>query len=404
MTEHLSQSTQLKTSVRIDDDRCGRCTVCSSICPFDAISANTGASEVKLDIEKCQVCGLCSSACPASAIETIYYNDGPLLDYIDKMMHQNGSDKLVLTCRGSGPSHETIENSLQQTHLGGFVPVILPCVGRVPPELLLKTLGMGIKNITVMPCEDQYCRFKKGSIIGARRLQLVRATLNQLGFEPDTLTVLRHSIKAHIDSSRCIGCGNCSYTCPYDAITMGTQKVAELNSEACSGCGSCTAVCPSLAIGLDGYDHESISQTIRDYGLLVPKIRMKTKKPAILVLSCQWSEFSNFDPRRKGSLGNAVLIGLPCAGRVDDLHVLEAFYSGFDGVLVGACNKDECKLEKGNERAEKRLDSLKRLLSEVNLGERVQVSFLSPRNPEDLNDQIRLFTEKVRLLLTKEAV
>jgi heterodisulfide reductase subunit A/quinone-modifying oxidoreductase subunit QmoB len=185
---------------------------------------------------------------------------------------------------------------------------------------------------------------------------------------------------------------------------MGTQKVPELNPEACSGCGACTAVCPSLAIGLDGYDHESISQTIRGHGLLIPKMRMKTKKPAILVLSCQWSEFSDFDPDGKSALGNAVLIGLPCAGMVDDLHVLEAFYSGFDGVLVGACNKNECKLEKGNERADKRLDSLKRLLSQVDLGERLQVSFVSPRNPEDLNDQIKLFTEKVRVLLTNEAV
>jgi coenzyme F420-reducing hydrogenase delta subunit len=184
---------------------------------------------------------------------------------------------------------------------------------------------------------------------------------------------------------------------------MGTQKVAELNSEACSGCGACTAVCPSLAMGLDGFDHESISQTIHDYSLLITKIRMKTKKPAILVMSCHWSEFSDFDPDRKHVLDNAVLIGLPCAGRVDDLHVLEAFYAGFDGVLIGACNKEECKLEKGNERAEQRLESLKRLLAQVNLGERLQVCFVSPRNA-GLNDQMRLFTDKVRLLPTKEAV
>jgi coenzyme F420-reducing hydrogenase delta subunit/NAD-dependent dihydropyrimidine dehydrogenase PreA subunit len=404
MTEHLSRSTRLKASVKVDDDHCGRCTVCSSVCPFDAISANIETSEVKLDIEKCQVCGVCSSACPASAIETIYYNDAPLLNYIGEMMHRNGSDKLMLACRGSGPTQETIENALQKRHLSGFIQVTLPCVGRVPPELLLKTLGIGIKNIIVMPCEDEYCRFKNGSMIGTRRLLLVRATLNQLGFEPDTLTVFKHSIKAHINSNRCIGCGNCSYTCPYDAITMGTQKVAELNPEACSGCGACAAVCPSLAIGLDGFDHESISQTIHDYAPLISKIRTKTRKPAILVLSCQWSEFSDFDPDQKNALDNAVLIGLPCAGRVDDLHVLEAFYSGFDGVLIGACNKDECKLERGNERAEQRLESLKRLLAEVNLNGRLEVRFVSPRNPEELNDQIRLFTDKVGLLLMKEAV
>jgi len=402
MTE-ISRKTPLKTSVRMDVDYCGRCTVCSSICPFDAITASAETSEVKLDIEKCQVCGVCSSACPASAIETIYYKDGPLLGYVEERMRKEGSDKLVLTCRGSGPSQKSIANALQKTGLGDFVPVILPCVGRVPPELLLKTLGIGVKNIIVMPCEDEHCRFKNGSMIGTRRLILVRATLNQLGFSPDTVTLLKHSIKAHIDSSRCIGCGNCSYTCPYDAINMGTPKVAELNLEACSGCGACAAVCPSLAIGLDGFEHDSISQTIRDYGALIRKVRMETNKPAILVLSCQWSEFSDFIQDSKGVPDNAELIELPCAGRVDDLHVLEAFHSGFDGVLIGACNKDECKLKKGNEKAAQRLESLKKLVAQVNLGERLHVCFVSPRNPEDLNDQIRLFTDKVKSILTKEA-
>jgi coenzyme F420-reducing hydrogenase delta subunit/NAD-dependent dihydropyrimidine dehydrogenase PreA subunit len=402
VTEHPSRSTQVQASVRIDADHCGRCTVCSSICPFDAISADDKTTEVKLDIEKCQVCGICSSACPASAIETIYYNADPLLKRVDRLMHNKGSNTLVLSCRGSGPSQKVITAQLEKTPLGNFVPVILPCVGRAPPELLFKALKMGIKKLVMMPCEDKYCRFKNGSMIGTRRLLLVRAMLNQLGFEPDTLSVFKRSIKAHIDSSRCIGCGNCSYTCPYDAIKMKVPRVAELNPEGCSGCGACTAVCPALAISLDGFEHESISQTIHDYSLLIPEIRMKTKKPAILVLSCQWSEFFDFDLYQNGILENAALIGLPCAGRVDDLHVLEAFYSGFGGVLIGACNKDQCKLEEGNEKAEQRIGSLKKLLAEVNLDKRLEMCSVSPRNLDDLIDQIRLFTEKLDSLPKKE--
>jgi coenzyme F420-reducing hydrogenase delta subunit len=101
---------------------------------------------------------------------------------------------------------------------------------------------------------------------------------------------------------------------------------------------------------------------------------------------------------------NVVFLGLPCAGRVDALHVLEAFHSGFDGVLIAACKKEECKLEKGNEKAENRISALKKLLAEVNLEDRVQICFVSPKNVGDLDEHVRLFAEKIKPLDVKKAV
>jgi F420-non-reducing hydrogenase iron-sulfur subunit len=402
MTENVDEADQIQASVRIDSDLCGRCTVCSSVCPFEAISADDKTSEVRLDLEKCQVCGICSSACPASAIETIYYNPDSLLDYVSRLVNEKGSDTLVLTCRASALLQKPTINELGNLDLGNSVSVVLPCVGRVPPEFLFKVMNTGIKKLAVVPCEDRYCRFKDGSTVGTRRFLLARATLGQLGFEQDALTLVKKSTKAHIDTDRCIGCGDCSYACKYDAIKMGTSKTAQLNVEACSGCGACTAVCPALAITIDGFEHESISRTIHDYGLSIPEIRMKTGKPAILVLSCLWGEFSDFDMGQNEVLENAALIGLPCAGRVDDLHVLEALYLGFDGVLVAGCMKNECKLEKGNEKAEQRIGSIKRLLAQVGLERKLEMCFVSPRNFDDLNHHIKSFTEKLNLSSTKE--
>jgi coenzyme F420-reducing hydrogenase delta subunit len=97
-------------------------------------------------------------------------------------------------------------------------------------------------------------------------------------------------------------------------------------------------------------------------------------------------------------------VRLPCAGAVDTLHVLEAFYSGFDGVLIAACKKGECKLEKGNECAENRISSLRKLLAEVNLGDRLEMCFVSPKDVGDLDERIKLFTEKIDSLTVTEAV
>ena len=401
--KHQTAQTRAEACIRIDDDRCSRCMVCVSVCPFGALSSEGKLAKVNIDEEKCQVCGICFAACPSSAIETIYYNVDPFLNYVSSAMREKGLNKLVLACQGSGvPSSEIVVSSAGQ-RIDDSMTVSLPCLGRVPPELLLKMLSIGIEKIVMLPCEDKYCRFKDGSVIGTRRFLLVQALLNQLGFKPDTLTSVKRSIKAHIDPYRCIGCGNCNYACAYDAIKMGVPGVAQVDPEACAGCGACEAVCPVFAIKLDRFEHETISNEIRSFSSIIPKMKLQTEKPVILVLSCEWSDFSDLGSTPNRRMENVVFLELPCAGNVDSLHVLEAFYSGFDGVLIAGCKKGECKLEKGNEEAEKRISSLRKLLAEINLENRLEMRFISPKSPGDLETYVKLFAERVNLP-EKEAV
>jgi len=398
MAEHLTEQIETEISVKINDRYCGKCTICSSICPYEAISSDEKTGEVNLDIEKCQVCGICFSACPVSAIETPYYNIDSLINYVEKSMHKTGFNKLVLTCRGTSPLQNETINELKKRGVNDFISLRLPCVGRAPPEFLLKALASGINKIAVIPCEEDYCRFEKGSIIGTRRFLLTQALLSQLGFSSDTLTVIRSLNKAQINVYQCIGCGDCAYACPYDAIKLAAPGVAQINPDNCSGCGLCVAVCPSLAIELEGFEHESISQSISNYSSLIPEIKSKGKKPVILVFCCQWSEFPALDKNQSFLNENVMLLELPCSARVDSLHILEALHSGFDGVLVAACEKSECKLEKGNEKAEERISSLKKLLAQVNLENRLEICFTSPRYIGELDKNIKPFMKKISSL------
>ena len=59
-----------RQAVEINDEYCSRCTICSSLCPYEALRKDPETNKIFLEIEKCQVCGICYSTCPAKAIVT----------------------------------------------------------------------------------------------------------------------------------------------------------------------------------------------------------------------------------------------------------------------------------------------------------------------------------------------
>jgi len=56
---------------------------------------------------------------------------------------------------------------------------------------------------------------------------------------------------------------------------------------------------------------------------------------------------------------NVRIIRLPCTGKVDVRHLLEAFEMGADGVYVAGCMEGDCHFLKGNFRAKKRVPGQK---------------------------------------------
>jgi coenzyme F420-reducing hydrogenase delta subunit len=57
------------------------------------------------------------------------------------------------------------------------------------------------------------------------------------------------------------------------------------------------------------------------------------------------------------------IILVPCTGRVDIIHLLEAFEKGADAVFVAGCLEGECHYLTGNFRAKKRVKKVKLGLS-----------------------------------------
>lgn len=72
------------------------------------------------------------------------------------------------------------------------------------------------------------------------------------------------------------------------------------------------------------------------------------------------------------------MIQVPCTGRVDIIHLLNAFIDGADGVYVAGCLEGECHFSTGNIKARKKVAYVKKVLAELGIApERVAMYNLS---------------------------
>jgi len=388
-------------AVKVNQDFCSKCSVCHSVCPYDAVTRDASTNQVDIDLQKCQVCGICYSACPSSAIDIVYYDYNTILERVKGMREKSGADTLVLMCRGNSPASCEIEEILKDKGLkvDNYVPLRLPCSGRVPTEFVFQALGAGVKNIVSVQCEDGFCRFKEGTKINSRRFALSSKVLGQLGFDTNTVKVVKYSRKAVYEPEDCVGCDKCVFICPYGAIKAEGFATPTIDFDLCVGCGACALVCPHLAIQVKGFEFENVSKLVKRYGEAAKKIKESSKSPVVLVFSCQWSEFSALDdPDSLFLKKKAVIMEIPCFKALDPVHVVEALNSGFDGVMAIVCSDKDCKLEEGRDTAERNMMVLKETLKKFGLSERFVLFTGSPRCVDEFNQKLDEFISKISCL------
>lgn len=102
-------------------------------------------------------------------------------------------------------------------------------------------------------------------------------------------------------------------------------------------------------------------------------------KDKIIVFCCENSALKAVDNIGKSGIMSSVeIVKLPCSGKVEIGLILKCFESGYNGVVVLGCPLDNCKFIKGNYRALKRIDMVKKSLKEAGIDEsQVKIDFIS---------------------------
>lgn len=108
---------------------------------------------------------------------------------------------------------------------------------------------------------------------------------------------------------------------------------------------------------------------------------MENFEPVIVAFCCHYCAYTAADMAGSQRLpypSNVKIIRIPCAGKVDVLHIVKAFEKGADGVVVAGCLEGDCHFKNGNVKAAKRVAHTKNYLEEIGLeSERLEMINIS---------------------------
>jgi len=91
------------------------------------------------------------------------------------------------------------------------------------------------------------------------------------------------------------------------------------------------------------------------------------------------------------------IVQVPCTGRVDVIHILNALENGSDGVYVAGCLEGECHYVNGNIRTRKRVEYVKEILKSISMEpERVEMFNMSSSMGLRFAEIAREMTEQIK--------
>lgn len=96
---------------------------------------------------------------------------------------------------------------------------------------------------------------------------------------------------------------------------------------------------------------------------------------------------------------NVKIILVPCTGKVDVMHLLQAIQRGADGVYCVGCLEGACHYNQGNLRCRERVERVREILQEIGLEpDRVRMYNLSSGEAPTFVAYAREMTELIRRL------
>ncbi|TFF69241.1 MAG: hydrogenase iron-sulfur subunit [Promethearchaeota archaeon] len=124
-------------------------------------------------------------------------------------------------------------------------------------------------------------------------------------------------------------------------------------------------------------------------------------EPKILGFLCNWCSYAGADLAGVSRIQyppNIRVIRVMCSGRVDPEFIFDGFEAGIDGIIVMGCHPGDCHYLEGNYEAEKKFNMVEKLLSFIDLNDRVRLEWVSASEGNRFAEIVTEFTDKIKKL------
>ncbi|HEX9914801.1 MAG TPA: hydrogenase iron-sulfur subunit [Candidatus Bathyarchaeia archaeon] len=167
----------------VDEENCGKCGICRSVCPYDAITIPEDGYP-QFDPELCQSCGLCVSSCPTRALETPNYG----FDLIDAQVEAITAEKegpliVGFLCDDCGYNLLDTAGFTKATYTASFVPVYVNCMSNLSLRNVLNAVKMGADGVMLVGCVKDRCHFLKGTQRSKSQMDIIGEFFQAVGIE-----------------------------------------------------------------------------------------------------------------------------------------------------------------------------------------------------------------------------
>lgn len=312
-------------------------------------------------VDHCCKIGCMASIKQAMLLQKVVPDADPWIFYTDIRADGKGYEEFYVTSqehkvhyvRGRVgeiiPSNDGIlvraEDTLLETEVEGNFDLVVLVLGIIPnsgTQELAKNLGIQVgsdaflleKHYKLRPVDSQ----REGVFVAGCALSpkdVRETTLEAMATASRVTTFVGKgeiSVSpevACIIPEKCDNCGICISVCPVNAVAKSAEGVT-INPISCIGCGICVPRCPRDAIELKNSTDAQLMAQIR-------AVSEGGKSPKIVAFLEKEIAYGSADLAGQSRVSyppNVEIIGVPSTGRVGLKHVLQAFASGADGVVL----------------------------------------------------------------------
>ncbi len=167
--------------------RCGSCLTCLRSCPHSAISFLYGRPE--FDPIACKLCGVCAGVCPMDAIQIPEYEDKKIVQLLERGLKEDGKKRVLFFCANSPGDSLSHMAHLGLTISEEIVSIEIPCVGRLDPVYIWKSLEMGAEKVFILHCPSDGCKSYKGPEVAYNRIESIEKQLKEMGIDQKNIVL-----------------------------------------------------------------------------------------------------------------------------------------------------------------------------------------------------------------------